>query len=82
MSTRKTSNIFNYLNAQDIPPILSVSFCLRLMGIKINDLYKSAGGSRSFLYQVLAGKRKPNDAIKLKLDELGINPWKDQDISG
>lgn len=78
MNTRKTSNIFNYLNTQDIPPILSISFCLRLMGIKMNDLYKSAGVSRSFLYQVLAGKRKPNDAIKRELNELGINPWKKQ----
>ena len=44
----------------------------------MNDLYKSAGVSRSFLYQVLAGKRKPNDAIKRELNELGINPWKKQ----
>ena len=78
MNTRKTSNIFNYLSAQDIPPILSVSFCLRLLDIKMNDLYKSAGVSRSFLYQVLAGKRKPNEAIKRKLDELGLNPWEKQ----
>ena len=81
MNTSKTSTIFSYLNTQDIPPILSVSFCLRLMGVKMNDLYKSAGVSRSFLYQVLAGKRKPNEAIKLKLEELGINPWKDRDIT-
>ena len=80
MNTRKTSNIFDYLNAQNIPPTLSISFCLRLMGIKMNDLYKTAGVSRSFLYQVLAGKRKPNEAIKLKLDELGINPWGNKEI--
>lgn len=75
MNTSKTSDIFSYLNKQDVPPILSISFCLRLMGIKMNDLYKSAGVSRSLLYQVLAGNRKPNDRIKQKLDELGINPW-------
>ena len=68
MNTRKTSNIFKYLNDQDIPPILSISFCLRLKGIKMNDLYKSAGVSRSFLYQVLMGKRKPNAAIKQELN--------------
>ena len=78
MNTRKTSDIFDYLNNQDIPPILNISFCLRLMGVKMNDLYKSAGVSRSFLYQVLAGKRKPNDAIKRELSELGINPWEDK----
>lgn len=76
MNTRKTSDIFDYLNEQNIPPILSVSFCLRLMGVKMSDLYKSAGVSRSLLYQVLAEKRKPNEGIKQRLDELGINPWK------
>ena len=78
MSTRKTSDIFNYLNNKNIPPVISVPFCLRLLGVKINDLYKSMGISRSFLYQVLAGKRKPNDAIERELNELGINPWKKQ----
>lgn len=80
MNTRKTSNIFDYLNTQDIPPVLSISFCLRLMGVRMNDLYKSAGVSRSFLYQVLAGKRKPNEAIMKELNELGLNPWKDKKI--
>jgi len=75
MDTRKISNIFDYLNTQDIPLVLSVSFCLRLMGVKVNDLYKSAGVSRSLLYQVLAGKRKPNETIKRELNNLGINPW-------
>ena len=80
MNTSKTSGIFNYLNNQDIPPILSISFCLRLMGVRMNDLYKSAGVSRSFLYQVLAGKRKPNEAIKKELDELGLNPWSTRNL--
>lgn len=81
MNTSKTSDIFNYLNNQEIPPILSISFCLRLMGVRMNDLYKSAGVSRSFLYQALAGKRKPNEAIKKKLDELRINPWENKQKS-
>ena len=75
MNTSKTSNIFNYLNTQDIPPVISVPFCLRLLGVKTNDLHKSMGVSRSLLYQVLAGNRKPNEKIKQKLEELGINPW-------
>ena len=28
--------------------------------------------------KALAGKRKPNEAIKKKLDELGINPWENK----
>lgn len=75
MNTSKTTDIFSYLNAQDIPPTISVPFCLRLLGVKNNDLYKSMGVSRSLLYQVLAGKRKPNEAIKRELDKLGLNPW-------
>ena len=78
MDTSKTSDIFSYLNTQDIPPVISVPFCLRLLGIKTNALYKSMGVSRSFLYQVLAGKRKPNEAIIKELNKLGINPWKKQ----
>jgi len=76
MNTSKTSDIFNYLNTQDIPPVISVPFCLRLLGIKTNDLYNSMGVSRSLLYQALAGNRKPNEKIKQRLEELGINPWK------
>lgn len=79
MNTSKTSDIFKYLNNQEIPPILSISFCLRLMGVRMNDLYKSAGVSRSLLYQVLAGNRKPNERIKQRLEELGINPWKNKE---
>ena len=79
MITSKTSDIFRYLNTQDIPPVRSVPFCLRLLGIKTNDLYRSMGVSRSLLYQVLAGKRKPNEAIKRELDKLGINPWKNKE---
>ena len=75
MNTSKTSDILNYLNTQNIPPVISVPFCLRLLGVKNNDLYKSMGVSRSLLYQVLAGNRKPNEKIKQRLDELGINPW-------
>jgi len=75
MNTSKTSDIFDYLNTQEIPPVISVPFCLRLLGIKTNDLYKSMGVSRSLLYQVLAGNRKPNERIKQRLEELGINPW-------
>ena len=82
MNTNRASNIFNYLNNQDIPPILSISFCLRLMDVKMNEIYKSAWVSRNFLYQVLAEKRKPNEAIKKALNELGLNPWNNEESIG
>jgi len=37
------------------------------------------GVSRSLLYQVLAGNRKPNERIKQRLNELGINPWENKE---
>jgi len=75
MNTIQITNIFDYLNYKKISPVYSVPFCLRLLGKQINEVSKESGVSRIFFYKVLAGQRKPNEKIKQKLEELGINPW-------
>lgn len=74
MNTR-IKNIFEFLTEQEIDPIYSVPFCLRLYGKKINEISESSGVTRNFFYKVLSGDRKPNEKIKEQLEALGINPW-------
>ena len=75
MNTTVIPDIFNILKEKEVPPVYSVPFCLRLLGEQINGISKRAGVTRGFFYQVLAGKRKPNERMKKELEALGINPW-------
>jgi len=75
MNTNKISNIFTFLASQNIRPIHSVPFCLRLLGKRNSALAKAAGITRNMFYKILAGERTPNENVKQSLKVLGINPW-------
>ncbi len=81
MNTEIISEIFNILQEKRISPSYSVPFCLRLYGKKLNEISKAAGVTRGMFYQVLAGKRRPNERIKRELLALGIVPWKDKTVN-
>jgi len=76
MNTSEIKDIFNILIKKRVPPYHSVSFCLKLLGERINEISKRAGVTRGFFYQALTGKRNPNERMKKELEVLGINPWK------
>jgi hypothetical protein len=77
MNTKIISDIFNILQEKRIPLRHSVPFCLRLQGKKLSEISKAAGVTRGMLYQILAGKRRPNKRIRKELEISGINPWKE-----
>lgn len=72
MNTRKIENIFTFLNYHKIPLAYSIPFCLKVLGLQINEIAKQAGVTRGFFYQALTGKRKINEGIKRELAKLGI----------
>ena len=75
MNTEKIPSIFQFLNKQEVKPVHSVPFCLRLYGKKVSEIAEDCNVTRDFFYKVLVGERKPNPKIIAALETLGINPW-------
>ena len=73
--SNKNERIFTVLNSEGYPFIEIVGFLLRANGASQGRIATELGVARSFVHQVLGGKR---DSLKVKRaisDVLGFDVW-------
>ncbi len=79
MEADKLNEIFNYLHERQVKRSDIINLLCQIKGVKHKDIAQKIGIAREHLYQINAGQRPVNDAVRAAFKEtLGLDPWENK----